>query len=171
MDVSSTVTALFKWSFFCRRLCVQGTWSDDAEGSCGRSPDQTSARKSSLCDIFPSWRREARVCKHILTARQRLGNLLLGQRHSDDTRTPGLVSWAQTVAAAPTNCLRHQTFRNIRPSAHRCDAPSLVAATDGSGSRRSWRIKLWATGKKCRASVGGSGWMQTRQAARRRYML
>ena len=56
------------------------------------------ACKSPWCDKFPrgsremhSWRRKSRICEHILTARQRLDELLLGDGLIDYTRSLGLV--------------------------------------------------------------------------------
>ena len=56
------------------------------------------ACKSPWCDKFPrgsygmqSWRRKAWICKHILTARQRLDETLLGEGTSI---TPALWDWS-----------------------------------------------------------------------------
>ena len=102
---------------------------DQARLFCGRSQGQTlgwKACNSPWCDKFPrgshemqSWRRKARICKHILTARQRLDESLLGERRTDHTRTVGLVHAAgarQTgtqTAAVPVSlilCARRQSF-------------------------------------------------------------
>ena len=73
---------------------------DQARLFCGKSQGQTLVWKAcnSRCDKFPhgshemqSWRRKARICKHILTARQRLDESLLEEGRTDHTRTVGLV--------------------------------------------------------------------------------
>ena len=71
-----------------------------------------------------SWRRKARICKHILTARQRLDELLLGEGHIDHTRTLGLVHellvlarQAHELPPVPmslVHCARGQTLWTLR---------------------------------------------------------
>ena len=107
---------------------------EEADAFCGRSQGQKlvwKACKSPWCDKFPrgsyemqSWRRKARICKHILTARQRLDELLLGEEHIDHTRTLGLVHellvlarQAHKLAAVPVSlvqCARRQSFWKLR---------------------------------------------------------
>ena len=49
-------------------------------------------RQVSTCSYeMQSWQIKARICKHILTARQRLDESLLCEGHTDHTRTVGLV--------------------------------------------------------------------------------
>ena len=95
---------------------------DQARLFCGRSQGQTlvwRACNRPWCDK-QSWRRKARICKHILTARQRLDESLLGERRTDPTRTVGLVHellvlarQAHKLAAFPVSlilCARRQSF-------------------------------------------------------------
>ena len=83
----------------------------EAAGSCrGRFQGQKlvwRACRSPWCDKFPrgsyemqSRRRKSRVCKHIITARQRHDELLLGDGHIDHTRILGLVHEGQTGTQA-----------------------------------------------------------------------
>ena len=87
--------------------------------------------ESPWCDKFPSvshemqsWRRKSRVRKHILTARQRLSDLLRGEGHIDHARTLGLVHellvldrQAHQLAAVPmtlVKCARRQASWKCR---------------------------------------------------------
>ena len=88
---------------------------EEADAFRGRSQGQKlvwKACKSPWCDKFPcggyemqSWRRKALIYKHILTARQRLDELLLGEKHIDHTRTLGLVHECWFSPDRHTNCL------------------------------------------------------------------
>ena len=79
--VQAAARAQAVWTSF-----VDAFWMADA--FCGRSQGQKLVRKackSTWCDTFSrgshemqSWRRKARICKHILTARQRLDEWLSG---------------------------------------------------------------------------------------------
>ena len=113
-----------------RHRCSGGSIAPDQAGDfCGRSRGQKlvwKACKSPWCDKFPrgsyemqSWRR-----KHILTARQRLDESLLGEGHTDHTRTVGLVHellvlarQAHKPATFPVSlilCGRRQSFWKLR---------------------------------------------------------
>ena len=109
-----------------------------------------------------SWRRTARICKHILTARQRLDESLLGERRTDHTRTVGLAGARETGAqtgCAPVSlnlCARQQSFwkHRLRTVATLPDLMIRIMEAEASGladqvlrvqkqaARRSWRAWL-----------------------------
>ena len=91
-----------------------------------KAPDEAGAF---WCDKFPhvsyemqSWRRKSRICKHILTARQRLGEWLQVKGRHDHSRNLGLVHellvlarQAHKLAAVPVvQCARRQLFWKLR---------------------------------------------------------
>ena len=125
---------------------------------------------SPWCDKFPrgshkmqSWRRKARICKHILTARQRLDESLLGERRTDHTRTVELVHelarQAHKLAFVPVSLIlsaRRQFFwkHRLRTIATLPDWMIRIMEAEASGladqalrvqqqaARRSWRAWL-----------------------------
>ena len=136
---------------------------DQARLSCVRSQDQTLAWKainSPWCDKFPrgshemqSWRRKARICKHILTARQRLDESLLGERRTDHTRTVGLVHellvlarQAHKLAVVPVSlilCARRQPDWMIRiMEAEASGLADQASRLQQQAARRAWRAWL-----------------------------
>ena len=129
--------------------------------------------KSPCCNKFPrgshemqSWSRKSRIGKHILTARQRLDELLLGDGQIDHTRTLGLVHpllvlarQAHKLAAVPMSlvqCARRQTFWKLRlrtiaaqpawmiqlVEAEATDLADQALRVQQQAARRSWRARL-----------------------------
>ena len=126
------------------------------------------ACKRPLCDKFPrgshemqSWRRKSRICKNILTGRQRLDELLLGEGTLITFAPWALVhellvlaGQAHKLAAVPVSfvhCARRQTFHFGCEPSHRCQ-PGWGAEATGladqslcvqpQAARKTWRSWL-----------------------------
>ena len=84
--------------------------------------------------------RKARICKHILTARQRLDEWLLGEEHIDHTRALRLVHellllarQAHKLAAVSVRLVQRATsIVPEAPAANHCDTASLDDTDYGS---------------------------------------
>ena len=124
---------------------------DEAGAFCGRSQGQKlvwEACKSPWCDKFPlgsyemqSWFRRSRICKHILTARQRLEELLLGEGTPFAPAPWRLVHELLVIArqAHMTGCcscepgpMRATSIVLETPAANRCNTASLEDTDYGS---------------------------------------